>query len=112
MPASRKRRTAHFLMFMGVAPLLLAAVFSVVAIAAAQAHAGQAGASDSFLMMALILFGYLTTLVLGGAGALWSWRLVKRRKDGATTATRVLWLLVGAGLVVPAAWYASLFFRY
>lgn len=65
MAAGRTLRTAHFLMFIGVAPLLLAAA---LALAAAHAHPGQAGASDAFLMLALILSGCLATPVLGGAG--------------------------------------------
>lgn len=65
MAAGRTLRTAHFLMFIGVAPLLLAAA---LALAAAHAHPGQAGAADAFLMLALILSGCLATLVLGGPG--------------------------------------------
>jgi hypothetical protein len=109
MAASRKLRTAHFLMFIGVAPLLLAGAFAVAGIAFAQMHPGQAGGSDAFMMIAFLLFGYATTLVLGGAGAWWSWSLTRRGIDRRTTATLVLRVLVGAGLVVPALWYASVF---
>lgn len=112
MPATRKLRIAHFLMFIGIAPLLLAAAFPVSGIAFAQSHPGQVDGSDAFLMIALILFGYLTTLVLGGGGALWSWILVRRRIDVASRATIVLRTVVAVALVVPAVWYLSLLLRY
>jgi hypothetical protein len=111
MPATRKLRTAHFLMFIGLAPLLLAAAFSVAGIAFAQSHPGQVGGSDAFLMIALILFGYLTTLVLGGGGAMWSWYLVRQRIDVASMATVILRTAVAVALVVPAVWYVSLLLR-
>src|SRR4051812_23617564 len=111
MAASRKLRTAHFLMFIGIAPLLLAAAFSAAGIAFAQSHPGQMGGSDAFLMIALILFGYLTTLLLGGGGAWWSWYLVSRRIDVASRATVILRAAVVVALVVPALWYLSLLLR-
>lgn len=110
MPPSRKLRTAHFLMFVGVVPLVFAAAVSVAGIASARLQPGQAGASDAFMMIALLLLGYATTVVLGGAGALWSWLLTARDSERKTTATRILQIMVIAGLVVPPLWYASLRF--
>jgi len=109
MAASRKLRTAHFLMFIGVAPLVFAAAVATAAIAFARSQPGQAGGSDGFLVVALGVFGYLTTLVLGGSGALWSLYLTSRRIDARATATVVLRASVLAGLVLPLlslAWFA------
>lgn len=111
MSASRKLRTTHFLMFIGVAPMALAAAYAMAVISAAQSQPGQGAANDAFLLIALLLFGYATALVLGGTGAIWSWVLTKRRIDERTTATVVLRTLVAATLVVPLLWYASLFLR-
>jgi hypothetical protein len=110
MPASRKLRTAHFLMFIGVAPMVLAVAFSVAGIAYARSHPGLVGGSDGFLTIALGLFGYVTTVVLGGAGALWSWFLTARGIDQRTTATLVLRTLVAAAIVLPPLGYRILVF--
>lgn len=112
MAASRKLRTAHFLMFMGVMPLLLAVAVTIAAILTARAHPGQAGLSDGFILFALLGLGFVTTLVLGCSGALWSWYLTERGIDTSTTATLVLRSMVGAGLVLPVLWYAQLYFSF
>jgi hypothetical protein len=102
MAASRKLRTAHFLMFIGVVPLVFAGVISIIGIASAQASPGTAGGSSGFLLMALTLLGYSTTVVLGGVGALWSLFLTSRHIDSPTTATRVLRIMVFSGIgIVP-----------
>ena len=107
MTASRKLRTAHFLMFIGAAPLALSATFIGAGIAYAKLHPGETGGSDVFLMLALALMGYGTTAVLGSTGALWSWYLTRRGIDASTTATVVLRTAVVVGVVGPLAWYAS-----
>lgn len=38
MPSSRKLRTAHFLMFVGLVPLLFASVILIIGITCAQAN--------------------------------------------------------------------------
>jgi hypothetical protein len=106
MSASRKLRTAHFLMFIGVAPMAFAAVFTAAAFCYAHAHSGQLGASD-----ALLLFGYATTLILGGTGAVWSWFLTTQGIDELWTATVVLRTIVMAALLLPLLWYVILLFR-
>ena len=79
MSASRTLRTAHFLMFIGVAPMALAAAYAMAVISAAQNYPWQGAANDAFVLIALLLFGYVSTLVLGGTGAVWSWVLTRRR---------------------------------
>lgn len=110
MMASRKLRTAHFLMFIGLVPMMFAVMITVAGIAFARGHPGQVGGSDAFLMIALLLLGYFTNLVLGGIGALWSWFLTSRRIDQRTTATLVLRILVVVALIVPLFWYLTLAF--
>ena len=105
MSSSRKLRTAHFLMFIGVTPLIFAGIVSLVGIAFARAHPGTAGGSDAFLMLALLTLGFSTTVVLGGTGALWSWFLTYKHIDAATTATRVLQITVVAGIIVVSLMY-------
>lgn len=111
MSASRKLRTAHFLMFIGVAPMAFAAVFTAAAFCYAHAHSGQLGASDAFLLIAMLLFGYATTLILGGTGAVWSWFLTTQGIDELWTATVVLRTIVMAALLLPLLWYVILLFR-
>lgn len=110
MSASRKLRTAHFLMFIGLVPMMFAIAIIIAVISFARAHPGQTGGSDAFLLIALLLLGYFTNLILGGAGALWSWFLTSRRIDQRTTATLVLRILVVVALIVPLFWYLTLAF--
>ena len=111
MSASRKLRTAHFLMFIGVAPMALGAAFTAAVFCYAHTHPGQGGASDAFLLIAMLLFGYATTLVLGGTGALWSWFLTAQGIDKLWTATVVLRAIVIAALLLPPLWYVTLRFH-
>jgi hypothetical protein len=111
MSASRKLRTAHFLMFIGVAPMAFAAVFTAAAFCYTHAHLGQAGASDAFLLITMLLFGYATTLILGGTGVVWSWFLTKQGIDKLWTATVVLRTIVMTALLLPLLWYVILLFR-
>lgn len=99
MSASGKLRIAHFLMYIGVAPMALAAAYSVAVIGYAQSHRGQGNGSDTFLLVVLLLFGYATALVLGRTGALCSWFLTKRRIDERSTATVSLRMTVAAALL-------------
>jgi hypothetical protein len=110
MAVSRKMRVAQCLMAIGIVPLLLAVIWSISIVAYARSHPGQAGGSDAFLMIALILAGYAATLVLGGGGALWSWFLTWRGIDKRTRATLVLRIIVVTSLVLPLLGYASLYF--
>lgn len=111
MSASRKLCIAHLLMFIGVAPMALSVIYLITVIDYAHSHPGQGGGSDAFLLIALLLFSYATTLVLGGTGALWSWFLTKRHIDKRSTATVALRMAVAAALLLPMLWYVSLFFR-
>ena len=111
MSASRKLRTAHFLMFIGVAPMAFAAVFTAAIFFYAHTHPGQGGASDAFLLIAMLLFGYGITLVLGGTGAVWSWFLTAKGIDKLWPATVVLRTIVIAALLLPLLWYVILLFR-
>lgn len=102
MPASRKLRTAHFLMFMAAVPLLVAGVILIIGIASAQANPDMGEALAASPLIALILsFSYPTTVVLGGGGALWSLFLTSRQIDSPTTATRVLRIMIFSGIAIP-----------
>lgn len=102
MPASRKLRTAHSLMLMGVVPLLVAGVILIIGHAFAQANPDMDEAFSASPLIALILsFSYPTTVVLGGGGALWSFFLTSRQIDSPTTATRVLRIMVFSGIAIP-----------
>ena len=90
--------------------MALAVAYTVAVFYYAHNHPGQAGGSDAFLLIALLLFGYATTLALGGTGALWSWFLTKRGIDELSTATVVLRTMVVAALLVPLLWCVSLLF--
>lgn len=107
---SRKLRTAHFLMFIGLVPMMFAVAMTIAAIAFTRGHPGQGAGSDAFLLIALSLLGYFTNLILGGIGALWSWFLTSRHIDQRTTATLVLRILVVIALIVPLFWYLTLAF--
>lgn len=110
--ATRKLRTAHFLMFMGVLPMMFALALAAAGIAFAQAHPGQGGASDGFLMIALSLFGYLANLILGVTGALWSLYLTRHGIDQLATATLVLRCMVAAAVVLPPLLYLGMLWRF
>lgn len=102
MPASRKLRTAHFLMFIRVVPLLFAGLLLIVGIASTQANPDTAEDFGGSPLIALILlFSYPTIVVLGGGGALWSLFLTSRKIDSPTTATRVLRTMVFSGIGFP-----------
>jgi hypothetical protein len=111
MSASRKLRTAHFLMFIGVAPMALATVFTAAVFCFASTHPGQGGANDAFLLIAMLLFGYATALILGGTGALWSWFLTTQGIDKLETSTVFLRMIVVTALLLPLLWYVILLFR-
>lgn len=100
MSSSRKLRTAHFLMFIGIAPLAFGLFLAIVGIASSIGHVSPGGANDAFLMIAILFFGYLMTMVFGVAGLTWSWILTSRGIDRRTTATLVLRILVIGTLVL------------
>ena len=111
MAGSCKLRIAQFLMIIGVAPMVLAITYIATVIYFAQSHPGQGGGSDAFLLIAMLLFGFATSLFLGATGALWSWRLTKRGLGELSTATIVLQTMVAVALLGPLLWYVSLFFH-
>lgn len=102
MPPSRKLRTAHFLMFVGLVPLLFASFILIIGVAYAQGNPDTAeDFSGSPLIALLLWFSYPTAVVLGGGGALWSLFLTSRKIDSPTTATRVLRIIVFSGIGIP-----------
>lgn len=102
MPASRKLRTAHLLMFIGLIPLFLAGVIFIIGMASALANPDTAeDFAGSTLTALILLFSYPTAVVLSGGGALWSLFLTSSQIDSATTATRVLRIMVFSWIGIP-----------
>jgi hypothetical protein len=51
-------------MFIGLVPMMFAIAIIIAVISFARTHPGQTGGSDAFLLIALLLLGYFTNLIL------------------------------------------------
>ena len=108
MIPQRKLSVANVLMLLGLAPFLLGAAWVAAGVSYAQQHKGAAGASDAFLMIAVLGITYTFALLVAGPGALWSRRLVRRHAGLRTRAATVMKWLVAIALAAPLLAYAGL----
>jgi hypothetical protein len=97
-------------MIAGIMPLVLGIAWVVAVIAHAQSHKGQAGGSDAFLMIAVLIVTYAWALLVGGAGAVWSALVARRHPACASRAAKLIRMLVLAALLAPLALYFALNF--
>jgi hypothetical protein len=110
MSPTTKLRVANVLMLVGVIPLALGLAWIISVLSWARQHQGQAGGSDAFLMMGVLLVTYLFAFVVSGGSALWSVMLVKRNGGIRARTARVLRWFTGVVLLVPFLWYLGVTF--
>lgn len=104
MTRATKLRVASALMGVGVVPMML--WFAMLVNAVRELRAGEFDLSDVMFTGVAGLLAYLSTLVIGGAGALWSLGLRRDAPDTTRRVGRNLTWLVAAVLAVP--WIAVL----
>ena len=107
MTPQAETRLSTLLMYGGIGPLVLGFLWMLDVIAFARHHPGSAGASDAFLMMAVLAFAYLFAFVVSGAGALLSLHANRRaavRSPAIRTARRVVVVV----LVLPVLFVLSI----
>jgi hypothetical protein len=109
MSTSSKLRVAHYLMAIGLVPILLAAgtTISMAMEDGKILHSSSGGIV--IVGMFLMIGGYAGTLLVAGSGLLWSCYLTVRRIAAPTTITQVLRSLVAFVLVAPLVALRSLF---
>ena len=99
-----KLRIASALMGVGVVPMML--WFAMLVNALRALRVGEFDLSDVMFTGVAGMLAYLATLVIGGAGALWSLGLRRDAPDAQRRLARNLAWLVAAVLAVP--WLAVL----
>lgn len=99
MTRATKLKVASAVMGLGVVPMVL--WFAMLVNAAREFRAGDFDLSDVMFTGVAGLLAYLSTLVIGGAGALWSLGLRRDAPDGPRRVARNLAWLVAAVLLVP-----------
>lgn len=101
-------RTASALMYVGLAPFALGVCWILSIFFFAWRHPGAVGGGDAFLMIAVLIVGYVFAAVVGGSGALLSYLLTA--KDAGLCSRRVTMarLAVGAVLIAPLLWLAAI----
>jgi hypothetical protein len=104
MTRATKLKVASTLMGLGVVPMML--WFAMLLNALRELRVGEFDLSDVMFTGVVGMLAYLTTLVIGGAGALWSLTLRRDAPDGPRRVARNLAWLVAAVLAVP--WLAVL----
>jgi len=97
-------KVASALMGVGVVPMML--WFAMLVNAVRELRAGEFDLSDVMFAGVAGMLAYLATLVIGGAGALWSLGLRRDAPERARRVARNLAWLVAAVLAVP--WIAIL----
>jgi hypothetical protein len=104
MTHATKLKAASALMGLGVVPMML--WFAMLVNAVRELRAGEFDLSDVMFTGVVGLLAYLATLVIGGAGALWSLGLRRGAPDAPRRVARNLAWLVAGVLALP--WLAVL----
>jgi len=104
MTQAAKLKVASALMGVGVVPMVL--WFAMLLNAVRELRLGEFDLSDVMFTGVVGLLAYLATLVIGGAGALWSLGLRRGAPDAPRRIARNLAWLVAAVLALP--WLAVL----
>lgn len=109
MSTSSKLRIAHYLMAIGLVPILLAAG-TIISMAMEDPKFSHNSSSGGIVIMGtfLMIGGYAGTLLVAGSGVLWSCYLTVRCIAAPTTITQVLRSLVAFVLVAPLVALSSL----
>jgi hypothetical protein len=99
MTRATKLKVASTLMGLGLVPMML--WFAMLVNAVHELRAGDFDLSDVMFTGVVGMLAYLATLVVGGAGALWSLGLRRDAPDSPRRIARNLAWLVVAVLAVP-----------
>ena len=99
MTRTTKLKLASTLMGLGVVPMML--WFAMLVNAVRELRAGEFDLSDVMFTGVAGMLAYLATLVIGGAGALWSLGLRRDVPEGSRRVARNLTWLVAVVLAIP-----------